>query len=82
MWQHEIPPKHDDTILCDRLAPPYPAEKVGTDRRVVGPDHPFTVKLDRRAQFAEQTLGIARETLSATGKRRLGPDGALAAQRG
>jgi aminocarboxymuconate-semialdehyde decarboxylase len=31
---------------------------------VAGSDYPFTIKQDRPAEFAEQALGIARETFT------------------
>jgi hypothetical protein len=82
MSQYEVPPEGYDTMLCDRLASQYRAEKVGIDRLVIGSDHPFRVKRDRLAQSGEQALGIARETRSTIARRLLAPDDALAAQRG
>ena len=61
-----------DTILYDRSALQYLAEKVGVDRLVVGSDYPFTVKQDRPAQFAEQALPLARDAFSANARRLLG----------
>src|SRR5260221_5058780 len=53
-----------DTILYDDVALDYLAAKVGKDRLVAGSDYPFTIKQDRPAEFAEQALGLARETFS------------------
>ena len=61
-----------DTILYDGPALRYLADKVGTERLVVGSDYPFTIKQDKPAQFAEQALSIARATLSANARRLLG----------
>jgi len=61
-----------DTILYDRSALQYLADKVGADQLVVGSDYPFTIKQDQPAQFAEQALPLARETLSANARRLLG----------
>ena len=61
-----------DTILYDRSALQYLAEKVGVDRLVVGSDYPFTIKQDRPAQFAEQALPLARDAFSANARRLLG----------
>ncbi len=61
-----------DTILYDASALQYLADKVGTDRLVVGSDYPFTIKQDRPAEFAEQSVAVARETLSANARRLLG----------
>jgi aminocarboxymuconate-semialdehyde decarboxylase len=61
-----------DTILYDRSALQYLAEKVGVDRLVVGSDYPFTIKQDRPAQFAEQALPLARNAFSANARRLLG----------
>jgi aminocarboxymuconate-semialdehyde decarboxylase len=54
-----------DTILYDRLALRFLADSVGADHIVVGSDYPFSIKQDRPAQFAEQALGISRETFAA-----------------
>jgi aminocarboxymuconate-semialdehyde decarboxylase len=62
-----------DTIVYEAAALRYLADKVGTDRLVVGSDYPFTIKQDRPAQFAEQGLSLARETFSANARRLLGP---------
>jgi aminocarboxymuconate-semialdehyde decarboxylase len=61
-----------DTVLYDRSGLQYLADKVGTDRLVVGSDYPFTIKQDKPAQFAEQALSLARETLAANARRLLG----------
>jgi aminocarboxymuconate-semialdehyde decarboxylase len=61
-----------DTVLYDRTALQYLADKVGTDRLVVGSDYPFTIKQERPAQFAEQALSLARDTFSANARRLLG----------
>jgi aminocarboxymuconate-semialdehyde decarboxylase len=61
-----------DTILYDRSGLHYLADKVGTDRLVVGSDYPFTIKQDKPAQFAEQALSLAREVLAANARRLLG----------
>jgi aminocarboxymuconate-semialdehyde decarboxylase len=53
-----------DTILYDDVALEYLVSKVGKDRLVAGSDYPFTIKQDRPAEFAEQALGIARETFT------------------
>ena len=53
-----------DTILYDDVALDYLVTKVGKDRLVAGSDYPFTIKQDRPAEFAEQALGIARETFT------------------
>ena len=58
-----------DTILYDRPALRFLAESVGTDHIVVGSDYPFSIKQDRPAQFAEQALGIGRETFAANAAR-------------
>jgi aminocarboxymuconate-semialdehyde decarboxylase len=63
-----------DSILYDREALAYLVAKVGKDRIVVGSDYPFTIKQDRPAAFAEETLGIARETFAANARRMLGVD--------
>lgn len=61
-----------DTVLYDRPALQYLADRVGTDRLVVGSDYPFTIKQDRPAQFAEQALPLAREVFAANARRLLG----------
>jgi len=53
-----------DSILYDDVALNYLAGKVGKDRLVAGSDYPFTIKQDRPAEFAEQALGLARETFA------------------
>jgi aminocarboxymuconate-semialdehyde decarboxylase len=65
-----------DTILYDDVALDYLVTKVGKDRVVAGSDYPFTIKQDRPAEFAEQALGLARETFTSNAMRLLG----LAAQ--
>jgi aminocarboxymuconate-semialdehyde decarboxylase len=61
-----------DTILYDRAALDYLRTKVGKDRLVAGSDYPFTIKQDRPAAFAEEALGIARETFADNAKGLLG----------
>lgn len=61
-----------DTILYDRAALGYLLAKVGKHRLVVGSDYPFTIKQDRPAEFAEQALGIARETFADNTQSMLG----------
>ncbi|MGN1285785.1 MAG: amidohydrolase family protein [Bradyrhizobium sp.] len=61
-----------DTILYDGPALRYLADKVGTERLVVGSDYPFTIKQDEPARFAEQALSVARASLSANARRLLG----------
>jgi aminocarboxymuconate-semialdehyde decarboxylase len=58
-----------DTILYDRPALRFLADSVGADHIVVGSDYPFSIKQDRPAQFAEQALGISRETFAANTAR-------------
>jgi aminocarboxymuconate-semialdehyde decarboxylase len=53
-----------DTILYDDAALNYLVTKVGRDRLVAGSDYPFTIKQDRPAEFAEQALGLPRETFT------------------
>jgi aminocarboxymuconate-semialdehyde decarboxylase len=60
-----------DTILDD-VALDYLATKVGKDRLVAGSDYPFTIKQDRPAEFAEQALGLARETFTGNAMGLLG----------
>src|SRR5258708_5423027 len=57
------------TILYDRLALRFLADSVGADHIVIGSDYPFSIKQDRPAQFAEQALGISRETFAANTAR-------------
>jgi aminocarboxymuconate-semialdehyde decarboxylase len=61
-----------DTILYDAVALHYLADKVGKERLVAGSDYPFTIKQDRPAEFAEQALGIARETFTNNARGLLG----------
>ena len=61
-----------DTILYDGPALQHLADKVGTDRLVVGSDYPFTIKQDKPAQFAERALSIGRAALTANTRRLLG----------
>jgi aminocarboxymuconate-semialdehyde decarboxylase len=61
-----------DTILYDDVALDYLAAKVGDDRLVAGSDYPFTIKQDRPAEFAEQALGLARETFASNAMGLLG----------
>jgi aminocarboxymuconate-semialdehyde decarboxylase len=61
-----------DTILYDQDALEYLLAKVGRDRLVVGSDYPFTIKQDRPAEFAERTLGMAREIFAANARQLFG----------
>jgi aminocarboxymuconate-semialdehyde decarboxylase len=61
-----------DTILYDDDALDYLVAKVGKDRLVAGSDYPFTIKQDRPAEFAEQALGLARETFAENARGLLG----------
>jgi len=61
-----------DTILYDDVALNYLVTKVGKDRLVAGSDYPFTIKQDRPAEFAEQVLGVARETFASNAMELLG----------
>ena len=61
-----------DTILYDNAALDYLVTKVGEDRVVAGSDYPFTIKQDRPAEFAEQVLGLARETFAGNAMGLLG----------
>jgi aminocarboxymuconate-semialdehyde decarboxylase len=61
-----------DTILYDDAALDYLVSKVGKDRVVAGSDYPFTIKQDRPAEFAEQALGIGRETFTLNAMELLG----------
>ena len=61
-----------DTILYDDVALNYLVTKVGRDRLVTGSDYPFTIKQDRPAEFAEQVLGVARETFASNAMGLLG----------
>ncbi|MBR0752058.1 amidohydrolase [Bradyrhizobium jicamae] len=61
-----------DTILYDGPALRYLADKVGTDRLVVGSDYPFTIKQDKPAQFAEQASSIARAAFADNARRLFG----------
>jgi aminocarboxymuconate-semialdehyde decarboxylase len=61
-----------DTILYDRSALQYLADKVGANRLVVGSDYPFTIKQDRPAQFAEQALLLTRDVFTANARQLLG----------
>lgn len=68
-----------DTILYDDVALDYLAAKVGQERLVPGSDYPFTIKQDRPVEFAEQALGIARETFADNARGLLGVEvGSLA----
>jgi aminocarboxymuconate-semialdehyde decarboxylase len=58
-----------DTILYDRPALRFLADSVGADHIVVGSDYPFSIKQDRPAQFAEQSLGFSRATFAANAAR-------------
>ena len=61
-----------DTVLYDDVALDYLATKVGRDRLVAGSDYPFTIKQDRPAEFAEQVLGLPRETFTGNAMGLLG----------
>ncbi|MGH6753191.1 MAG: amidohydrolase family protein [Bradyrhizobium sp.] len=61
-----------DTILYDDVALNYLVAKVGKNRLVAGSDYPFTIKQDRPAEFAEQALGLARETFTSNVMELLG----------
>jgi aminocarboxymuconate-semialdehyde decarboxylase len=61
-----------DTILYDEAALDYLVTKVGEDRVVAGSDYPFTIKQDRPAEFAEQVLGLPRETFTGNAMGLLG----------
>ena len=61
-----------DSILYDREALGYLVAKVGKDRIVAGSDYPFTIKQDRPAAFAEEAVGVARETFAANARRLFG----------
>jgi aminocarboxymuconate-semialdehyde decarboxylase len=61
-----------DSILYDDLALDYLVAKVGRNRLVAGSDYPFTIKQDRPVEFAEQALGMARETFAANARSLLG----------
>jgi aminocarboxymuconate-semialdehyde decarboxylase len=61
-----------DTILYDDVALNYLVTKVGKDRLVAGSDYPFTIKQDRPAEFAEQVLGVVRETFASNAMELLG----------
>lgn len=61
-----------DSILYDDVALDYLVTKVGKDRLVAGSDYPFTIKQDRPAEFAEQALGLARETFTDNARGLLG----------
>ena len=58
-----------DTILYDRPALRFLVDAVGADHIVVGSDYPFSIKQDRPAQFAEQSLGFSRATFAANAAR-------------
>jgi aminocarboxymuconate-semialdehyde decarboxylase len=73
---------HYDTILYDREALEYLVAKVGRDRLVIGSDYPFTIKQDRPAEFAERSLGIAREVFAANARELFGIEARLSAQGG
>jgi aminocarboxymuconate-semialdehyde decarboxylase len=54
-----------DTIVYDSAALTYLAERVGSDRLVVGSDYPFTIRQPQPATFARQALGRADLTANA-----------------
>ena len=66
-----------DTITYDSAALTYLAERVGTDRLVVGSDYPFAIRQPQPAAFARQALG--RTDFTANAKALL--DGRTAAER-
>jgi aminocarboxymuconate-semialdehyde decarboxylase len=55
-----------DTIVYDSAALAYLAERVGSDRLVVGSDYPFAIRQPQPAAFARQALG--RTDLTANAK--------------
>jgi aminocarboxymuconate-semialdehyde decarboxylase len=61
-----------DSILYDKAALEFLANKVGRDQVVVGSDYPFTIKQDRPAEFAEQSLAMPRQSLATNARRWLG----------
>jgi aminocarboxymuconate-semialdehyde decarboxylase len=61
-----------DSILYDKPALEFLANKVGRDQVVVGSDYPFTIKQDRPAEFAERSLAMPRQDLTANARRWLG----------
>lgn len=63
-----------DSILYDKPALEFLANKVGRERVVVGSDYPFTIKQDRPAEFAERSLAMPRQDLTANARRWLGLD--------
>jgi len=54
-----------DTITYDSAALTYLAERVGTDRLVVGSDYPFAIRQPQPAAFARQALGRTDFTANA-----------------
>ncbi|MCK1716593.1 amidohydrolase family protein [Bradyrhizobium sp. 141] len=64
-----------DSILYDKPALEFLANKVGRERVLVGSDYPFTIKQDRPAEFAERSLAMPRQDLTANARRWLGLDG-------
>jgi len=54
-----------DTITYDSAALTYLAERVGTDRLVVGSDYPFAIRQPQPAAFAKQALGRTDFTANA-----------------
>jgi aminocarboxymuconate-semialdehyde decarboxylase len=66
-----------DTITYDSAALTYLAERVGTDRLVVGSDYPFAIRQPQPAAFAKQALG--RTDFTANANALLG--GRVAAER-
>lgn len=61
-----------DSILYDKPALEFLANKVGWERVVVGSDYPFTIKQDRPAEFAERSLAMPRQAFTANARRWLG----------
>jgi len=54
-----------DTITYDSAELTYLAERVGTDRLVVGSDYPFAIRQPQPAAFAKQALGRTDFTANA-----------------
>jgi aminocarboxymuconate-semialdehyde decarboxylase len=59
-----------DTIVYDSAALTYLAQRVGSDRLVVGSDYPFAIRQPQPAAFARQALG--QTDLTANAKLLLG----------
>jgi aminocarboxymuconate-semialdehyde decarboxylase len=54
-----------DTIVYDSAALTYLAQRVGSDRLVVGSDYPFAIRQPQPAAFARQALGRTDLTTNA-----------------